>query len=238
MERIIIVVFYQDLQQQSWVSCGVVNPCAIRIFKRIVAVFFCIGWQKSSPCKFFASFFFRCWNFSSSCLWPQLSRTFSASRDSRFSSLRSFFEKQLSQAMEQIIIVAFWSGVAAAKSFLRRCNSFCAIRFYKLLMTGCCVGRRRGGEDCLHNAERETRGWKDSRLRKTEGGGKRECSGIGWHWTFWKSNEQVEQLLAELVLSLCFEPSAAGAPFGNVLTNPWFMEVWGRGAFTLWALNC
>jgi hypothetical protein len=58
--------------------------------------FFCIGWQKSSPCKFFASFFFRCWNFSSSCLWPQLSRIFSASRDSRFSSLRSFLEKQLS----------------------------------------------------------------------------------------------------------------------------------------------
>lgn len=47
----------QDLQQQSWVSCGVVNPCAIRFFKRIVAVFFCIGWQRSSPCKFFASFF-------------------------------------------------------------------------------------------------------------------------------------------------------------------------------------
>ncbi len=132
--------------------------------------------------------------------------------------------------MEQIIIVAFWSGVAAAKSFLRRCNSFCAIRFYKLLMTGCCVGRRRGGEDCLHNAERQTRGWKDCRLRKTEGGGKRECSGIGWHWTFWKSNEQVEQLLAELVLPPCFEPSAGGAPFVSVLTNPWFMEAWRRGA--------
>jgi hypothetical protein len=50
------------------------------------------------------------------------------------------------------------------------------------------------------------------------------------HWTFWKSNEQVQQLLAELVLPPCFEPSAAGAPFGYVLTNPWFMEAWGRGA--------
>jgi hypothetical protein len=33
--------------------------------------------------------------------------------------------------------------------------------------------------------------------------------------------------LAELVLPPCFEPSAAGAPFGNVLTNPWFMVAWG-----------
>jgi hypothetical protein len=53
-----------------------------------VAVFFALGDKKALH----VSFFFRCWNFSFSCLWPQLSRIFSASPDSRFSSLRSFLD--------------------------------------------------------------------------------------------------------------------------------------------------
>lgn len=59
MERIIIVVFWSGLAAAKLSFLGRCKSLRDSRFQaNSGCFFFCIGWQKSSPCKFFASFFF------------------------------------------------------------------------------------------------------------------------------------------------------------------------------------